>query len=693
GENNQLTSVSSTTSGTLSLDGASNENGVSASVLSAIVGNTTTLNFNGANGKKAEMTLGDGGNELKAITLGSNAVENKLILTQGDTSIESAVNVGANQALAFDLANGTTLALSQGLSSSNGGTSLFNVKDSASSTINGNITLSNNGVNNATIGNNGTLTLQGENNQLTSVSSTTSGTLSLDGASNENGVSASVSNAITGNSTTLNFNGANGKKAEMTLDDGGNELKAITLGDSATNNKLILSTGSTSVTEGVNVGANQALAFDLGDGVNLALVGNLANAGESEINFNGSNGILISSISTTAGATTIKIAEDKSGVIQGAISTTDGATNVNFAGIGTLTLQGENNQLTSVTSTTSGTLSLDGASNENGVSASVLSAIVGNTTTLNFNGANGKKAEMTLSDCGNFLKAITLGSNAVENKLILTQGDTSIESAVNVGASQALTFDLGDGVNLILADNLANAGESEINFNGSNGILISSISTTAGATTIKIAEDKSGVIQGAISTTDGATNVNFAGVGTLTLQGENNQLTSVSSTTSGILSLNGAGVSASVSNAIIGNSTTLDFNGRTGKKAEMTLNASGNFLKAITLGSNAVENKLILSQGDTSIQSNTTITTGQALTFDLKDGVNLINTISNIGGNTNLEFNGINGTFTGTLSTSGGATTIKITESKSGTITGAVTTDSGAITTIDFSNGSNVKSL
>ncbi|RDU70740.1 autotransporter outer membrane beta-barrel domain-containing protein, partial [Helicobacter brantae] len=283
GENNQLTSVSSTTSGTLSLDGASNENGVSASVSNAITGNSTTLNFNGRTDKKAEMTLNASGNFLKAITLGSNAVENKLILTQGDTSIESAVNVGASQALAFDLANGTTLALSQGLSSSNGGTSLFNVKDSASSTINGNITLSNNGVNNVTIGNNGTLTLQGENNQLTSVSSTTSGTLSLDGASNENGVTASVSNAITGNSTTLDFNGANGKKAEMTLSDGGNFLKAITLGSNAVENKLILTQGDTSIESAVSVEANQALAFDLGDGVELLLSKGMQSVGKSYI--------------------------------------------------------------------------------------------------------------------------------------------------------------------------------------------------------------------------------------------------------------------------------------------------------------------------------------------------------------------------------------------------------------------------
>ncbi|RDU68166.1 hypothetical protein, partial [Helicobacter brantae] len=106
----------------------------------------------------------------------------------------------------------------------------------------------------------------------------------------------------------------------------------ITLGDSATNNKLILSTGSTSVTEGVNVGANQALTFDLKDGVNLTLMGNLANAGESEINFNGSGGILTGAVNTSTGTTTIKIAESKSGTITGAVTTDSGAiTTIDFS--------------------------------------------------------------------------------------------------------------------------------------------------------------------------------------------------------------------------------------------------------------------------------------------------------------------------------------------------------------------------
>ncbi|RDU72045.1 hypothetical protein [Helicobacter brantae] len=693
-----LTGTISTTAGTTTIKIAEGKSGTISGAVTTAESGATNIDFADGSGAKS-LTLGAGGNTLTGIVLGSDSTANTLFLSQGSTTFNgtSGVNVGANQALTFDLANGTTLAFTNGLLS-NGGTSLFNVKDSASSIINGNITLSNDGANNVTIGNGGTLALQGENNQLTSVSSTTSGTLSLDGASNENGVSASVLSAIVGNSTTLNFNGRTDKKAEMTLSDGGNALKAITLGSGATNNTLILSQGNTSIDENVSITSGQVMIFNLEDNSSLAFANNITNTGSLKslaFNFQGGSTKInaISGDITTGDSlssdviTTLNVTNASTGVIIGNIYTTNSnTTNVAIGENGTLTLQGADNQLTSVSSTTSGTLKLDGASSSVGVTASVSSAITadesGNkTTTLNFNGASGKKAEMTLSASGNALKAITLGDSATNNKLILSTGSTSIETGTTITTSQALTFVLADGSDVNLTNAISNTGGSaNLEFNGTNGILTGTLDTSNnGTTTIKIAEGKSGTITGSI-TNSATTTADIGNNATLTLtaglsnsrnttfnfNGENGTLTGNTITTSaGATTIFNLGSSASISEA--SSSVTATINGTLSNNGTNTFNVNS---ATTTLQYGA--SGLSFSSGTNEINFANTSENGATLSWQNSDGDSQAITTS--GGSTNINFNHSGSIAGGVNTTDSGTTNINIADEAIATINGNITT-------------------
>lgn len=771
GETNQIDKISwnklGQTSSILSLDAANQDN--STSIQQSIVGDTLLggrliVDFSNTSTHSATLTLNSGNNQLKSITFGTSSQKNILSLTQGKTTISEAIAVIDNQSsiangqsltielngdssLIFPTINnksvlgsdgggiwikfaggtGTSNSLAGNINTGSGdiqGMTTLTITNQSTGIVKGNISTTSISSTNVKFADSGTLKLQGNKNQLTSVSATTSGILSLDGSNSDSGVNTHVINPITNNNVTLNFNGVQNKESTLTLGYKGNQLKAITLGDggsATTENKLILSQGNTSINDQVSIGSKQALTFDLGNTVNLTLIDNLTNAGNTTFNFN--NATLTSTITTngTNAITDIKVLGNSTGTITGGITTTSGATNVSFTNGGTLKLQGSQNQLTNVSATTSGILSLDGASNANGVSSSVANTIIGENITLNFNGkSDTKKAELTLTNGGNSIKSLTLrdGSNAtIGNKLILSQDETTINDPINIASGQSLIVEFNNDSSLIVPS-ITNAspigtqgGGLLLEFKGGSGktnTLTSNITTGGavqgedGETTLAVYNQTTAIIKGNISTKTGSTtNVAFSTIGTLKLQGSQNIISYVAGG-SGILSLDAYNsndnVAATITQAIEHNTIEINLNGTKNQKAEITLDAKNNALKSITLGdaqnTTSTNNHLILSSGETNILNSLIINNSQALTIDLGNTTNFIlsapqaSTAGTLNNSGTLELNFKNGssTLTGDIATKSNATTtinLQGNSSSTATLIGNITTQGGGKFTLN----------
>ena len=870
GSTNAISSLdTSNTQGTLIIDASNNAN--STSIDKAILGDKLLVNLGGTSSNIATISLSNTSNgnsstssTIKTLTLtnSTEATQNVFSLTGGTTIVTYGVNIGNSQGLSINLSNsanlnsniknssgnteihfntltggaiGGTISTTTTLGSSDKGTKI-NIANGANGTIKGNITTGENAnttiifetdMTNQPSGNQAsTLTLQGTTNQISTITvNGDSKTLTLDGKNSNSGVNVDVKTAIAGGGLTAKFDGEANKATNLTLNAGGNALKALALGDNSTHNTLTLNSGTTTITDKVTIDSNQALDFTLNNSSNLTLTGNLENSGSSTIDFSG-NSTLTSAINTkTNGTTNINIAGNSAGTITGNIITeSSGATNVKYASnsgnnINSLALQGENNTLTSISfdlrsrsgklilgDNTSGNsttvsnnisgdsvaggklivefsgsshashLTLNGTSNalkaieltgtqntltltagettisdfvnigaNQGITFEVSNAnltftnslyneggqvyftLNGNTTiggdittsselmgttiylsnnssgtnaifsgvvskdsqssmgttTLQFaSGTNTKK--ITLQGSGNVLNSLTLGdttippasSQSTNNTLALTNGNTTIETEVEIQGSQALIFDLGNTTNLILNAGLkTSGGNTDINFSGTS-TLLSSINTTSGTTTLNVADNANGSVSGNISNS-GTTNINFKSAinqntNSLTLNGDDNQITTLTvenggnaylkgkNATIGTINLGNSGSStskltlfntsstitaltpstagvttlsidgtfntaaASIANAVTGSNLTLNFNGRgESNKTKLTLQQGSNTLKALTLGANSTANTLSLSTGKTTITDNINIVNNSDITFDLGDSTEL----------------------------------------------------------------------
>ncbi|RDU68208.1 hypothetical protein, partial [Helicobacter brantae] len=229
--------------------------------------------------------------------------------------------------------------------------------------------------------------------------------------------------------------------------------------------------------------------------------------------------------------------ESKSGTITGAVTTDSGAiTTIDFSNgsnVKSLNLQGADNTITTISSNGSNnTLNLD--TTRNGVSVGVTNAISGaNSLTIALGGATDKKVELTLNNANgdSTLKALTLANASAveENVLNLNTRKTTIADNLSIDSGKGMTINLAD--NTELASGIANSGNTIINFNGTTSSKLTGDISTDGSTkttTFNIATGGNGVINGSITLSNsGANNATIGENGTLTLQGENNQLTSV----------------------------------------------------------------------------------------------------------------------------------------------------------------------
>ena len=667
GTTNQISTITvNGDSKTLALDGKNSSSGVNVNVKTAITGGKLTAKFDGTASKATNLTLGAENNALKALALGDNSTYNTLTLNSGTTTITDKVTISSNQALDFTLNNNSNLTLTGNLENSGSstidfsgnstltsaidtktsGTTNINIAGNSAGTITGNITTDTNGKTKVKYapnsnGSENSLKLMGNSNTLTSISfdqSARSGKLIL--GDNTSGNSTTVSNNISGDSVAggkliVEFSGSS-HASHLTLNGTSNALKAIEL--TGTQNTLTLTAGETTISDFVNIGANQGITFEVSN-ANLTFDSDFLNAGTAKFNLSGTT--TINGNITTSNepfGTTIHLSNNSSG------------TNAIFSGV----------------------VSQDSQS-KMGV------------TTLQFaSGTNTKK--ITLQGSGNVLNSLTLGdttippasSQSTNNTLALTNGNTTIETEVEIQGSQALIFDLGNTTNLILNAGLkTSGGNTDINFSGTS-TLLSSINTTSGTTTLNVADGANGSVSDNITTaSSGATtNINFKSTinqntNSLSLNGDNNQITTLSVEDGGNAQLKGKNTTittlelgknngnskltlfntqstittltpsssgqttlsidgtfntaaASIANAVTGSNLTLNFNGRgESNKTKLTLQQGSNTLKALTLGANSTANTLSLSTGKTTITDNINIVNNSDITFDLGDSTEL----------------------------------------------------------------------
>lgn len=669
GTTNQISTITvNGDSKTLALDGKNSSSGVNVNVKTAITGGKLTAKFDGTASKATNLTLGAENNALKALALGDNSTHNTLTLNSGTTTITDKVTIDSNQALDFTLNNSSNLTLTGNLENSGSstidfsgnstltsaintktnGTTNINIAGNSAGTITGNIITESSGATNvkyaSNSGNNiNSLALQGENNTLTSISfdlRSRSGKLIL--GDNTSGNSTTVSNNISGDSVAggkliVEFSGSS-HASHLTLNGTSNALKAIEL--TGTQNTLTLTAGETTISDFVNIGANQGITFEVSN-ANLTFTNSLYNEGEQvyfTLNGNTTIGGDITTSSELMG-TTIYLSNNSSG------------TNAIFSGV----------------------VSKDSQSSMG-------------TTTLQF-ASGDKNKKITLQGSGNTLSSITLGDTAIppassqstNNTLALTNGNTTIETEVEIQGSQALIFDLGNTTNLILNAGLkTSGGNTDINFSGTS-TLLSSINTTSGTTTLNVADGANGSVSDNITTaSSGATtNINFKSTinqntnslslngsgdnqittlsvedgGNAQLKGKNTTITTLelgknngnskltlfntqstittltpSSSGQTTLSIDGTfnTATASIANAVTGSNFTLNFNGRgESNKTKLTLQQGSNTLKALTLGANSTANTLSLSTGKTTITDNINIANNSDITFDLGNSTEL----------------------------------------------------------------------
>lgn len=668
---------------------------------------------------------------FKNITLSST--NNFLVLNTGKTTITNQVNVNAEKAIIFDLNNGTELNLAGGIGGD--GKSRIRILSNGNTTGNGyTATLSGGSINGMAIefmgGGIQELKIQNNTANLRSIEMNINGsgdkTLTLDTTSNS--VSASVSDAVSGDLLTLNFEGKannNSNTASFTFQNTGDStLKGISIANSssASDNTLTLSAGSLSIADQLNLKNDKGLTLNLGG--NATFQGNILNKGDLKINFNSTNKTLTSTLTTgnTSGTTNINILDSSSGTIIGAVTTdTSGTTNINFAsgsGVKSLTLQGSGNTLSSITlnsggATTNNTLILQNGTTSIAQAINIqaqqgllldlqknsnltLAGLLTNAGSagVNFSGTSTLTSSITTT-AGNTNISLANGANSTITSDVSTSGG---ETTIVFNGASTLTLNSGNGIIT------TNGGKTTLDFKSSNGILKGKLDTQGGETDIQLKGGAKGTITNTISVSNGGVNnIKYNGTSALTLQGSTNAISSLdTSNTQGTLIIDASNNanSTSIDKAILGDKLLVNLGGTSSNIATISLSNTSNgnsstssTIKTLTLtnSTEATQNVFSLTGGTTIVTYGVNIGNSQGLSINLSNSANLNSNIKNSSGNTEIHFNTLTGgTIGGTISTtttlgsSDKGTKINIANGANGTIKGNITTGENANTTIIF---------
>ncbi|ANV98196.1 hypothetical protein BBW65_05010 [Helicobacter enhydrae] len=535
-----------------------------------------------------------------------------------------------------------------------------------------------------------TLTLQGEQNQLTTFALdkkvTTKAILKLgkDGSTTTTSIAESLNAEkltieFLGNQSTLNLDGTNTTT-----------LKTLKVnGTEGTFNVKSIAT----INEAVSVGDKKTL--------NLIVAGNKVTFGNKlEAKEGGTINVTLDGISgqgllKLAGVdnklTTLTVKENKYGHLHLTNSISKATTTftsnakgdnleVTLGGNITLALEGETNKINTLklsgdtatlklgkdkgTSTTDITNGITGGAN-------LTIELLGTSSTLNLGGTNN-----TINK---------LDPKAIANILNLTADSTTITEAVNVISGKYIKLNLNQANStLTLTGGLTNGGSgTQINFNQS-GTFDGTITTTNHATTITTKSNGT-ITKNITQSGSGKNNISFdSGTPNLTLEGSQNQINKVTigaGATSATLKLGKASnnTTTTIKQDLSGEKLTIQLLGN-----EATLNLGGtNTIKALT--TNATTNALNLTSGTTTITNAVSVTnktlninvTGTGLTFQ--------NELKTTGGEINATLAGVDknkGILT-LANANNTLTTLSVTDKKYGKLIlaggGATTTFTGNV--------------
>ena len=416
------------------------------------------------------------------------------------------------------------------------------------------------------------------------------------------------------------------------------------------NNITFANTTQTNLIEGdsFSTDASGVNTFYFGGQVSNTIRGNISNNGVGNFTFAGN------------GNNTIE------GTIGG-----NGQNNISFGSDQTeLKLQGATNTITTLTAFESSNrgniLTLDTTTAS--MSANINKIVNGAKLTIKMTGDDTKSSTLTLNNADN--------TNSTIKELILTSntssGDKNIFTLNHNSTTTILNkLDVGSGKNL------------KIDFNGDATLELNNSILTAGTTSINVADTKNATIMGNIDTaTGGNTNITFAGTGSLTLKGSENQLNTLTSTTSGTLNLD---ASSSNVNAVIANVADdklgVKFTGGQNALLKIKSTTSGTpttlSLRSIELANHSINNTLDLSEladSVTNINLASAITVGSTVDnggIDSEEGLSI-----KVKG---LSSGARNVTFAGGLDTVNGTSTLTI-------LDGDATLTAGASKTINLTN-------
>lgn len=471
----------------------------------------------------------------------------------------------------------------------------------------------------------------------------TSSTLSLDATANA--VNVRISNALSTPNLTINFNGIEeSKKATLTLNSGGN-FKALTLSQNSAFNTLILGDNTTTITNLLNVSANQGITFEIGDSALLDFQGGLTASDSGIVTFDLGNSTLTTATTTINGtitntATNIFNINARNTTLQygtSGLSFSSGTNEINFENPSSATLDWQNSSATTQAISTSGTSATIINFKNNGIISGGVSTSGGKTNIEIWN-ANA-----------------TLYNISSENYALKTTGGNA-------------SIDFKEASGSFSGDLLASGGSNTITFAKNGTFGFSSTLSTDSASTNTFTIDKNITIRNNLSVEGVGSNnagtipqqaygtfFNIANKSSLTLS-NNEEKTSITTNGNGATTLAFQGNSGSFSGEMVANggNNTITFadDGIFGFDAILNSQLQENLME---INHNITINTDIYTKGT----SDTSVKRGNRFNILSNGSLSLIQenikkTIYTQSGDSILYFQTINGSFSGNLSTSGG---------------------------------------
>ena len=430
-----------------------------------------------------ENTASSLGTVNNTLNLDSNATL-RLRATTGESSeIGSIVSTSTN-ALNFKGDNATLLG---GFGNTGIGTASIGV-EGLNSLITGNVSQA--GVTFSK--DDATLTLQGAENTLSTLTSSTQGNKVVLDAS-KNAVKATITSAVSGRgSVALRFGAGSGSKT-FAFSATDNTLSGVEFDErGSTNNAIAFTTGSNTISNAFVISQGQGLSVTLGDSAQDYVDGTKISLSTQGISEDGGSASLKVLGNNTANA-----------LISGgdiAVSTLDMIANTSTS----LTLKNANTTIGTLgfgTGNQTNTITLD--TTDNAVATTITNALNGSNLTFNLGGTSATNtATLTL---GGTSTIKTLGVNGTNN-LLNVDANTTILDKVTIGSSKALNVAINNR-ELTLSNGLDNTGgNTTFDLSGTTKVSGAISTLTSGVeTNINLSDDTKATLMGQITTKVGTT--------------------------------------------------------------------------------------------------------------------------------------------------------------------------------------------